>query len=124
MDLVPSEGQCKGIKVTVQDTCFYINVFILVLASCDMVLGIQWLRELGPILWNFEELSMEFDYLGKPVQLKGLVATQLIEVGSLNMFNKMESKGVVLQLLEEENTEQNRIDCEPSQEIKQLLRNF
>lgn len=67
-ELTPSEGQSKGIKVTIQNTCFSMNVFILILIGCDMVLGIQWLRELGPILWNFEELSMKFNHMGILVQ--------------------------------------------------------
>lgn len=39
-----------------------VDVHLLVLARCDMVLGIQWLRELGNILWNFGRLSMKFNF--------------------------------------------------------------
>jgi len=36
-----------------------------------MVLGVQWLSTLGCILWNFEELEMEFSYEGKRMVLGG-----------------------------------------------------
>lgn len=42
------------------------------LASCDMATGIQWLRELGLILWNFKKLTMKFSYGGEIVELQGL----------------------------------------------------
>jgi hypothetical protein len=43
-----------------QGLVFRTDLFILPLAGCDVVLGIQWLRTLGPILWDFTKLQMEF----------------------------------------------------------------
>jgi hypothetical protein len=40
------------------------------LAGCDIVLGIQWLRTLGPILWDFIKLTMAFDHAGRIVYYK------------------------------------------------------
>lgn len=45
---------------------------VLVLAGCDMVLGIQWLRGLDSILWNFANLTMKFTYLNQQVEIKSL----------------------------------------------------
>ena len=36
-----------------------------------MVLGIQWLFELGPVLWDFKELTMEFSVGDQNFALKG-----------------------------------------------------
>ncbi|WRX29351.1 Reverse transcriptase domain - like 10 [Theobroma cacao] len=38
--------------------------------GCDVVLGVQWLRTLGPILWDFSILTMHFKLKGKDVNLK------------------------------------------------------
>ncbi|GAU37779.1 hypothetical protein TSUD_158600 [Trifolium subterraneum] len=38
---------------------FVADVVVLPLACCDLILGIQWLKYLGPILWDFEKLQME-----------------------------------------------------------------
>jgi hypothetical protein len=51
---------------------FQVNLFVLPLVGCDVVLGIQWLRLLGPILWDFVALIMEFTYVGNRCLLKGL----------------------------------------------------
>ena len=34
-------------------------MFAFHLGGCDVVLGAQWMRTLGPILWDFAELSLE-----------------------------------------------------------------
>jgi len=37
-----------------------------------MVLGIQWLKSLGLILWDFSALKMEFQKEGKRVSICGM----------------------------------------------------
>jgi hypothetical protein len=59
---VPSPGRCKDIEVKMQGLSFRTELFILPLAGCDAVLGIDWLCTLGPILWDFSELRMDFHY--------------------------------------------------------------
>ena len=41
------------------------NMFVMPLGGCDVILGTQWLRTLGPILWDFAELWMHFLVNGK-----------------------------------------------------------
>ena len=52
-DEIVSLGKCKNTKVKLQGYTFVVDLYILPLAGCDIVLGIQWLRTLGPILWDF-----------------------------------------------------------------------
>ncbi|CAB4265105.1 unnamed protein product [Prunus armeniaca] len=40
--------------------------------GCDAVLGAQWLRTLGPIVWDFSKLQMTFNVGGQDVELKGV----------------------------------------------------
>ncbi|KAA3481040.1 reverse transcriptase [Gossypium australe] len=40
---------------------------ILPVKGCDLVLGIQWLLSLGPIIWNFSSLTMQFDHMGRVI---------------------------------------------------------
>lgn len=55
-----------------QNLSFTSDVLLILLGSCDMVLGIQWLSHLGLFKWDFGKLLMEFDYGGQPVKLKGV----------------------------------------------------
>jgi len=63
---------CKGPSCSLLGQQFATNVLLVPLGSCEMVRGVQWLSTLGPILWDFEELKMEFIYKGKRVVLRGV----------------------------------------------------
>lgn len=56
---------CKGFTCQLQQVTFKAVVIVLPLGLCDLILGIQWLRSLGPILWDFDKLQMEFSFNGK-----------------------------------------------------------
>lgn len=67
-----------------------------------MVLEIRWLKELGSIFWNFEDLTMQFTYQGRAVILKGLTLAKLIEEGPLNHDSKLEKRGVFIHVIKGE----------------------
>ena len=58
-------AMCKGFSWRLHGEVYKTNVVIVPLGSCEMILGVQWLTTLGPILWDFEQLRMEFQYNGK-----------------------------------------------------------
>ncbi|XP_042950090.1 uncharacterized protein LOC122282205 [Carya illinoinensis] len=123
-EVIVSEGSCKGVKVVIQGTTFLLELQVLVLAGCDMVLGIKWLQELGKVLWDFEMLTMQFSYGGQEVKLQGLTAAKMIDEGPLTKLNKLENKGIILQLLEEESPLEQRAKNEVPATIKSLLQQF
>lgn len=45
---------CRGFKWVLQQTTFSADVIVLPLVCCDLILGMQWLKSLGPILWDFD----------------------------------------------------------------------
>jgi hypothetical protein len=73
-DRVTSKGVCPKQLVSIDDEEFDLNCYILPLAGFDVILGVQWLRSLGPILWNFRALSMEFWRHGRTVRWTGVGA--------------------------------------------------
>ncbi|KAG2701180.1 hypothetical protein I3760_06G032300 [Carya illinoinensis] len=85
-----SEGESVQTRFNIQGISFVDNMHVLVLAG-----------GLGSILWNFESLIMKFTYQNKEVEIKGLAASQLIEEGDGNKKHKLETRGVLLQLLQE-----------------------
>ncbi|OMO56102.1 Retroviral aspartyl protease [Corchorus olitorius] len=57
------------------------SFMLLPLSGCDVVLGVEWLSLLGPILWDFSTLTMQFSVDGKQHHLQG------IQAGSLQLMS-------------------------------------
>jgi hypothetical protein len=102
---ISSPGKCQDLSLKMQGTVFQVDLYALHLAGCDVVLGIQWLRILGPILWNFDDLTMEFQWGTRRCRLKGLQQGPELSMEDVNSFRwlKRGNKGVLLQLIETEN---------------------
>ena len=69
------EGKSNAVSLLMQGHSYTIDFFILTLGGCDVVLGVQWLRTLGPILWDFLKLQMAFTIMNKPRRLQGMIST-------------------------------------------------
>lgn len=50
---------------------FKVDLFLLEIKGFEVVLGVQWMIELETIKTNYKELTMEFQWGGKEVTLKG-----------------------------------------------------
>ncbi|GFS46186.1 hypothetical protein Acr_00g0100660 [Actinidia rufa] len=66
-----STATCKGFKWEMQGVIFQTDMRVLPLKGCDMVLGIQWLATLGPVKWDFKNLSMDFTLNNRRHVLRG-----------------------------------------------------
>jgi len=102
--IIHTKGVCEGLNVHMQGNSFVTDFYILPLGGCDMVLGIQWLQTLGPIVWNFSALTMEFTLFKKAILLKGLNPTEskLEDGGLFSKLHSVRRKGLVLQLVSSE----------------------
>jgi hypothetical protein len=69
---VQSMGKVTSVTFKVQGYSFSTNFYLIALGGCDMVLGVDWLSTLGPILWDFSLMTMQFTFLGIHTQLNGL----------------------------------------------------
>ena len=63
---------CKGFKWKMHNALSETDMLIIPLGSCDIVLGIQWLSQLGTIRWDFKQLQTEFTYLGGEHVFRGM----------------------------------------------------
>jgi hypothetical protein len=66
-----SYGVCKATPVHIQGEEFVMDCYTLPLEGFDVILGVQWLKSLGPIVWDFATLSMAFLRHGRSVCLQG-----------------------------------------------------
>lgn len=97
---LPCKGKCRNVRLSIGDYNMRSDMFALPLGGCDVVLGAQWLRTLGPILWDFAELWMQFSAEGHQHTLKGLQPGSLSIISSHRMEKllKKNSHGVIAQL--------------------------
>jgi hypothetical protein len=100
-DIIPCPGCCTTITFSLQEYDFKTNLHLLVLGGCDMVLGVDWLSSLGPILWDFVELTMKFSHQSREISLQGLIKTANNLVKGEGLLRKAgaECKGIWLQLI-------------------------
>jgi len=73
------DSYCPNVGIKIDPHQFQVDLFVLPLSGADLVLGIQWLKSLGPVLTDYEFLTMKFMKDGKVVQLKGQTKPNLLE---------------------------------------------
>jgi hypothetical protein len=96
------QGQCTAVSISLQGCYISANQHLLSLGGCDVVLGVDWLRGLGPILWDFGNLTMKFSFQQRKVTLQGLTPSlDLLETrDSMPKSAGASCKGVWVQLME------------------------
>lgn len=62
---------CEDVLVSIQDHTFTLDLYILPISGANIILGVQWLKTLGPVLTNYNTLSMQFFHQDQLVELKG-----------------------------------------------------
>lgn len=83
--LVTSSQQCIEFKWKTGGFFFKNGMRILPLGGCDMVLGVQWLKQLRPTTFDYENLTIQFIYGGEMVQLQGLTRSSLPELTMITL---------------------------------------
>lgn len=67
-------------------------MFSIYMASCDIVLCVDWLHNLGPIIMEFKELYMIFQQDGNLYNLEGITVGSL-DIVSSRRIEKLLKKG-------------------------------
>ncbi|TXG70529.1 hypothetical protein EZV62_005464 [Acer yangbiense] len=76
-DRLYSERQYQNIFIDIQGVPTTSDFYLLSLEGYDIALGSHWLQTLGPIVWDFSKLIMEFCYQGKTYKLAGISTKEL-----------------------------------------------
>ncbi|XP_077236504.1 uncharacterized protein LOC143878006 [Tasmannia lanceolata] len=95
-----SSGKCMGDILNLQGVPISIDFYLLPLEGYDVVLGTQWLRTLGPIIWDFSRMQMKFKVNDKEVTLQGLSNPEdrVVDDSKFIRTSKKNGQGVLLQL--------------------------
>jgi hypothetical protein len=71
-DRLRCHGLAQHVPLTIGDEHFTITCAGIDLGCFDFILGVDFLRTLGPILWDFDTLTMNFSRQGHRVRWEGL----------------------------------------------------
>ena len=64
------QGRFQLVSVLLQGIPFSLTLYSLPLIGLDLVLGIQWLEQLGTVVCNWKDLTMQFQYISGLIQLQ------------------------------------------------------
>jgi hypothetical protein len=100
-------GRCENVCLQIGDYHLKYHMFAMDMGGCDIVLGADWLRTLGPILMDFKELTMKFEQEGQQYKFQGITAGSPEVISSHRMENLLKKGhyGVIAQLHAIEATE-------------------
>ncbi|XP_026417263.1 uncharacterized protein LOC113312740 [Papaver somniferum] len=87
-DSTISKGMCRSLHWEMQGYNFYTDLRALPLGGCDMVLGADWLRQLGDVLFNFSKLTISFMHHGCHTTLQGSSSKPSLSLLSFTSFKK------------------------------------
>ncbi|KAA8549572.1 hypothetical protein F0562_001410 [Nyssa sinensis] len=84
-------GQCQGLTLTIQGVPITADYYVLPVAACQVVLGVQWLETLGPIEMDCKHLTMTFQVGEISHTLHGLKRTA--EAANIEALDSKECSG-------------------------------
>lgn len=62
---------CPNVCLRLGSHDFCVDLFVVPLCGAEIVLGVQWLRSLGPVLTNYDTLTMSFLQNGQIIHITG-----------------------------------------------------
>ncbi|XP_058742330.1 uncharacterized protein LOC131614797 [Vicia villosa] len=65
------EGICNNVPLMLQNEVFHLPFYLLPIEGADIVLGMAWLRTLGPLQADFSIPSISFNHKKNNITLKG-----------------------------------------------------
>lgn len=51
---IQSGGVCKGMEIIIANIIFILDLYTWLLCGANVVLGVNWLKSLGVIDWDFQ----------------------------------------------------------------------
>ena len=125
--MVRTEGTCKNLLLMLQDIEIIEDFLPLDLGSADVILGMQWLENLGMMQVNWKTLLVKFQLGTTTIMLKGepsLCKTR-ISLRALIRIVQHEGKGMLLEYESLERGQNEGQDVENVlQELKRLMQQY
>jgi len=88
-----SHYKCAGFQWFMQGQEFSMDLRVLELGGCDMVLGVDWMRTVGPLTFDFNKLEVTVEVEGKKQTLVGSLKSGEYRIITGKKLQKLLAKG-------------------------------
>lgn len=68
---LPCSFLCKNVDLCLDGQLFTVDLFVIPLNGAELVLGVQWLKTLGPVLTDYNNLTMSFTMNNQTIKISG-----------------------------------------------------
>ncbi|GAU45274.1 hypothetical protein TSUD_99960 [Trifolium subterraneum] len=69
--ILTCQSLCAATPLSLQQKTFSVDLYTLPLCGADVVLGVPWLRSIGPVLMDYTSLSLSYTQNNKTITLAG-----------------------------------------------------
>jgi hypothetical protein len=66
------QGRFENVHITLQGIPFVLTLYALPLVGLDLVEGVHWLEQLGTVVCNWKQLTLEFQWRNETHKLQGM----------------------------------------------------
>ncbi|GAU36702.1 hypothetical protein TSUD_16140 [Trifolium subterraneum] len=127
-EVLTCSSMCPQTPLLLGSHEFLVDLFILPLSGAELVLGVQWLKTLGPIVTDYEKLTMSFCSDGQQIHLTGVPKGNL-EEANIHQLHRLLSTDAIdtflhLHLISPESTINPPTPSHPEPRVHDLLSNF
>ncbi|KAK9189481.1 hypothetical protein WN943_018078 [Citrus x changshan-huyou] len=74
---IECKGLCQALTISIQGKSITADFFVLLVAACHLILGVQWLETIGPIEMDYKQLTMTYKVGEETYTFQGLKHTPL-----------------------------------------------
>ena len=78
-------NMCLHTTVSFQGCTFDVDLHVLPISGADIVLGIQWLKRLGPLIMDYDTMTMQFIKHGELVRFRADGPTKPVDASALQV---------------------------------------
>ncbi|KAA8524177.1 hypothetical protein F0562_010393 [Nyssa sinensis] len=114
----------EAVRLEIQGFSFAVTLFSLPLQGLDVVLGVQWLVELGPVLRDWRNLTMRFNWRGESRELHGQKDSSSTEITVQSLEKEIEGGGALFAVVVKEIKDIEGGDAQVPLGMGRLLEDF
>ncbi|WVZ01111.1 hypothetical protein V8G54_027180 [Vigna mungo] len=83
----------NGVELKMQGHKFMVDLHVLHISGADVVLGIQWLKDLGPVVTDYSQFTMKFIRDGKFVEFKADAPPKPSDISAQQVKRILQTRG-------------------------------